>query len=88
MPVTDHWVYLNHAGIGPLTRTGADRMEDLNRVVAESGDRRWPERGSEGERVRRAMARLLGAREPHEVAFVGNTSEALSAVGRAARRAR
>jgi selenocysteine lyase/cysteine desulfurase len=80
MPVTDHWVYLNHAGIGPLTRTGANRMDDLNRVVAESGDRRWPERGSEGERVRRAMARLLGARKPHEVAFVGNTSEALSAV--------
>jgi cysteine desulfurase / selenocysteine lyase len=80
MPITEHWVYLNHAGIGPLTRTGVERMDDLNRVVAESGDRRWPARGAEGERVRGATARLLGAREPHEVAFVGNTSEALSAV--------
>ncbi len=78
MPITERWVYLNHAGIGPLTRTGAARMDALNRVVAETGDRRWPERGAEGERVRAAMARLLGARERHEVAFVGNTSEGLS----------
>lgn len=78
MPITEHWVYLNHAGIGPLTRTGAARMDALNRVVAQTGDRRWPERGAEGERVREAMARLLGARARHEVAFVGNTSEALS----------
>jgi selenocysteine lyase/cysteine desulfurase len=80
MPVTERWVYLNHAGIGPLTRTGVARMDALSRVVAESGDRRWPERGAEGERVRDRMAELLGARERHEVAFVGNTSEALSAV--------
>lgn len=78
MSVTERWIYLNHAGIGPLTRTGVARMHSLDRVVAESGDRRWPERGSEGERVRGAMARLLGARERHEIAFVGNTSEGLS----------
>lgn len=80
IPVAEHWTYLNHAAIGPMTRTGAERMGALARLVAETGDRRWPERADEGERVRRQVARLLGAREPHEVAFVGNTSEGLSAV--------
>jgi selenocysteine lyase/cysteine desulfurase len=80
-PVTSEWVYLNHAGIGPLSRGAAGRMGELARTVAGTGDRRWPERNEECERVRRQVARLLGARAAHEVAFVGNTSEGLSAVG-------
>jgi selenocysteine lyase/cysteine desulfurase len=80
LAITEHWTYLNHAAIGPMTRSGAERMAALARRVAESGDRHWPERADETERVRGQAARLLGAREPHEVAFVGNTSEGLSAV--------
>lgn len=80
LPITEEWNYLNHAGIGPLTRAGAERMAGLARLVSASGDRHWPERADETERVRQETARLLGAREPHELAFVGNTSEALSAV--------
>ncbi|HUP42568.1 MAG TPA: aminotransferase class V-fold PLP-dependent enzyme [Thermoanaerobaculia bacterium] len=79
-PVTESWVYLNHAGIGPLSRGAAARMGELAGTVAGTGDRRWPERNDECERVRRQVARLLGARAAHEVAFVGNTSEGLSAV--------
>jgi selenocysteine lyase/cysteine desulfurase len=79
-PVVGEWVYLNHAGIGPLSRGAAARMAGLAQVVAGTGDRRWPERNAECERVRREVARLLGARTAHEVAFVGNTSEGLSAV--------
>lgn len=79
-PVTEEWVYLNHAGIGSMPRVAAARMAGLAATVAASGDRRWPERNDEVERVRRQVARLLGARAAHEVAFVGNTSEGLSAV--------
>jgi selenocysteine lyase/cysteine desulfurase len=80
LPITERWTYLNHAAIGPMTRSGAERMAALARRVAETGDRHWPERAEETERVRGQAARLLGARAPHEVAFVGNTSEGLSAV--------
>jgi selenocysteine lyase/cysteine desulfurase len=80
LPITERWTYLNHAAIGPMTRSGAERMAALARRVAETGDRHWPERAEETERVRAQAARLLGARAPHEVAFVGNTSEGLSAV--------
>ena len=80
MPVAGRFVYLNHAAIGPLPRRSAERMAALARVVSETGDRRWPERNAEAERVRSLAARLIGARAPHEVAFVENTSTALSAV--------
>lgn len=79
-PITERWTYLNHAAISPLPSTAVERVAELARTVAATGDRRWPERNDECERVRRQAARLLGAREAHEVAFVGNTSEALSIV--------
>ncbi|MEP7011146.1 MAG: aminotransferase class V-fold PLP-dependent enzyme [Acidobacteriota bacterium] len=80
MPVAGRYVYLNHAAIGPLPRRSAARVADLARVISETGDRRWPERNQEIERVRSLAARLIGARDPHEVAFVENTSTALSLV--------
>jgi len=80
MPVTDELTYLNHAAIGPLSAGAAERMAALARTVEVTGDRRWPERDEGNEAVRRQAARLLGARHPHEVAFTGNTSEALSAL--------
>lgn len=80
MPVTEDMIYLNHAAIGPLSGPAAARMADLAETVALTGDRRWPERNDHCEVVRRRAADLLGARRPHEVAFTGNTSEALSAL--------
>jgi selenocysteine lyase/cysteine desulfurase len=79
-PVTESWAYLNHAGIGPLPRRAAERMGALAANVAASGDREWPRRNDEAERVRGLAASLLGARHPHEVAFIENTSTGLSAV--------
>ena len=50
----------------------------LAETVSRSGDRLWFDRMEEVERVRGLAARLLGARETREVAFVENTSTALS----------
>src|SRR5436305_2930068 len=80
MPVTRRCDYLNHAGIGPLTRRAVERMKTLADTVAATGDRVWLDRNAEFERVRGLAARLLGARSPGEVAFVENTSTALSMV--------
>lgn len=80
MPVVGRYVYLNHAAIGPLPRRSAARVANLARVISETGDRRWPERNAEIERVRALAARLIGGRAPHEVAFVENTSTGLSLV--------
>jgi selenocysteine lyase/cysteine desulfurase len=79
-PVIEKCVYLNHAGVGPLPRRSAARMGMLAGWVSASGDRFWLERQEEAERVRGLAARLLGARDAHEVAFVENTSSGLSLV--------
>jgi cysteine desulfurase/selenocysteine lyase len=79
-PVTRECVYLNHAGVGPLSHRAATRMAMMAETVSRSGDRLWPDRMEEADRVRGLAARLLGAREVHEVAFVENTSSALSLV--------
>lgn len=79
-PVIAHYAYLNHAATGPLTRRAARRMAEVAEGVLASGDRRWSARMAEIERVRGLLAGLLGAREPREVAFVENTSVALSLV--------
>jgi selenocysteine lyase/cysteine desulfurase len=80
LPVTAACVYLNHAGMGALPRRAAERMKTLADTVSQSGDRHWLERNAEVERVRGLAARLLGAREPREVAFVDNTSTGLSMI--------
>jgi selenocysteine lyase/cysteine desulfurase len=78
VPLTGGAVYLNHAAIAPLPAPSAERMAELARTVSRTGDQLWPERNRACEDVRARVARLLGARHAHEVAFTGNTSEALS----------
>lgn len=82
-PVARHWAYLNHAAVAPLPRRAVDRVASTALDVSAHGDRHWPERNAEAERVRGLATRLLGAREPREVAFVENTSGALSIVAEA-----
>jgi cysteine desulfurase/selenocysteine lyase len=83
LPVTERYAYLNHASIGPLPQRAVERISSLATTVAASGDRFWPERNDRAEEVRRQAARLLGARDPHEVAFVENTSSGLSLIAEA-----
>lgn len=77
-PITERYAYFAHAAIGPLTRRGAERMRRMAESVSRTGDRHWPDRQETVEEARRQAAQLFGARQPHEVAFVENTSTALS----------
>ncbi len=79
-PIRERLVYMNHAALGPLPSTAVERVADLARLLAETGDDLWTDRLAEAERVRGLAARLVGAREPHEIAFVQNTSDGLSVV--------
>lgn len=79
-PVTAQYAYLNHAATGPLPQRAARRMAEVAQEVSATGDRYWSRRMAEIERVRGLLAGLLGARAPREVAFVENTSVALSLV--------
>jgi selenocysteine lyase/cysteine desulfurase len=79
-PVTAQYAYLNHAATGPLPQRAARRMEKVAQEISATGDRYWSRRMAGIERVRVQLAKLLGARAPREVAFVENTSVALSLV--------
>lgn len=72
-------VHMNHAGIAPIPRRVAAAVEAFTRealVLDYSVYARWERRAQE---VRALFARLIGARA-EEIAFVRNTSEALSLV--------
>ncbi len=71
-------VYLNHASVSPLPFRVISAVDRALREAAAGSDRIWEERLAACDRVRASAARLLGARHPHEVAFVPNTSTGLS----------
>jgi selenocysteine lyase/cysteine desulfurase len=79
-PVTSELVYLNHAGVAPIST----RVEEaMRRYLAEATRRGAFEYArvydAEVERVRARAAALLGA-DPSEIAFVKNTTEGLGIV--------
>src|SRR5207302_5831984 len=51
-PVTERFVYMNHAALGPLPQPAVERVGMLARTLAESADELWTERLAEAERVR------------------------------------
>jgi len=78
-PITERLVYLNHAAVSPLPVQTIQATEAQLRDVFDNGSlhfRRWL---SVKEDARRLLASLLGARA-EQVAFMRNTSDALSTV--------
>lgn len=79
-PITRNRVYMNHAAIGPLPTTAVSRIAAVAHSISMVGDDGWYGRIGEIGRVRGLAARLLHAREEHEVGFVANTSDGLSVI--------
>jgi cysteine desulfurase / selenocysteine lyase len=79
-PICEHFIYMNHAALGPLPRPAVERVSSLALSLAESGDEHWTDRLDEAERVRGLAACLVGAQQKHEIAFVQNTSDGLSVI--------
>jgi cysteine desulfurase / selenocysteine lyase len=76
-PVTQRYVYLNHAAVSPVSRQVRDAMVGLADDVMNNGVagiRRWVTIYRE---TRKLSARLLGT-DPRHIAFAKNTSEGLS----------
>ena len=78
-PVTETYVYLNHAAVSPLSTRVRDAMNHLVNDVTLNGSVNYYDWLDTYERARASAARLVNAR-PHEIAFMRNTSEALSTV--------
>src|SRR5689334_12155888 len=78
-PVTENYVYLNHAAVSPLSTRVRGAMNHLVNDVTLNGSVSYYDWLETYERARAAAARLVNAR-PHEIAFMRNTSEAISTV--------
>jgi cysteine desulfurase/selenocysteine lyase len=78
-PLADVCVFLDHAGVAPVSLRVVEAIESFAGQAARELHLRYPYWNERAEEVRAACARLVAA-EPHQVAFVKNTSEALSLV--------
>src|SRR5688572_23931938 len=78
-PVTERYIYFNHAAISPPPITAIRAVEAQLNDVHENGSTNYRSWLAVKERTRELLAGLLGAR-PEQVAFVRNTSDALSTV--------
>ena len=78
-PVTERWVYFNHAVVGPLTRRAAEAARKVIATQLASGaaeEEDWVEMVAT---FRRRAAAMVGG-EPEEIAILKNTTEGVSLV--------
>jgi cysteine desulfurase/selenocysteine lyase len=78
-PVTNNWIYLNHAAVAPLCRPAATAMRRTLRDAEENGMAYIENWQKIYERTRRVAAQLIGARAS-EIALLKNTTEGLITV--------
>ncbi len=78
-PITERFVYLNHAAVSPLPTTTLHAVESQLRDVHQNGSAGFRNWLATKEHARELLANLLGAR-PEQVAFMRNTSDSLSSV--------
>jgi selenocysteine lyase/cysteine desulfurase len=78
-PVTERLVYLNHAGVAPISKRAADAMKQLADDVCLYGSLHYDQWLDAYEGVRVAAAELVGATRA-EIAIVKNTSEGIATV--------
>jgi cysteine desulfurase / selenocysteine lyase len=78
-PVTEKYIYMNHAAVSPLSTKVRDAMIGLVEDVTFNGSANYEHWCQTYERTRQSAARLVNARS-HEIAFMRNTSDALSAI--------
>jgi len=78
-PITERAIYFNHAAVSPLPLPTLRAVESQLRDVHENGSKNFRSWLAVKEEARGLLAKLLGAR-PEQIAFVRNTSDALSTV--------
>jgi len=78
-PITERWIYMNHAAVAPLCRPASLAMQGSVEDQARYGSVHYRHFEETVKGLRSAAARLIGA-SPEEIALVKNTTEGLSIV--------
>lgn len=76
-PVTEKWIYLNHAAVGPLPLFGREAADRYIAALSGEGEKHWERTGPLIEELRGLLAGALHM--PKEgIAFTRNVSEGMS----------
>jgi cysteine desulfurase/selenocysteine lyase len=78
-PVTNHLIYLNHAGVAPLSKPAADAIRELADDAMNFGSHHYDAWLRTYDALRLAAGKLTGA-TADEIALIKNTSEGISFV--------
>jgi selenocysteine lyase/cysteine desulfurase len=78
-PITENYIYMNHAAVSPLSTRARDAMVGITDDVTRHGTAHYEDWYRTYEQARGSAARLVNAK-PHEIAFMQNTSAAISCV--------
>jgi len=78
-PVTQKFIYMNHSAVSPLSKPVRDAMVGITDDVMRNGTGNYDDWYRTYELARTAAARLVNA-QAHEIAFMPNTSAAISAI--------
>jgi cysteine desulfurase/selenocysteine lyase len=78
-PITERSVYLNHAAVSPPPTLALEAMRAQSEDVALNGSLNYRSWVAVKERARRLAAEMIGAR-PEQLAFMRNTSDAISTI--------
>jgi selenocysteine lyase/cysteine desulfurase len=78
-PVTERYIYLNHAAVAPLSRRASAAMNQLSEDCLFHGANHYDQWMDAYERFRKAAAALIGC-TPAEIAIAKNTSEGIATV--------
>lgn len=76
-PVTQRWVYCNHAAVAPISKRVAGAIQGVLEDLNEYGAVHWKSWGKTVGHTRELVARLINS-QADEIAFVKNTSDGLS----------
>lgn len=78
-PVTNRFIYVNHAAVAPLSTPCANAMKQWADDACESGSFHWDTWIEAYEGLRKSAARMIHAESP-EIAIVKNTSEGIATI--------
>jgi len=78
-PVTENFIYLNHASVAPLSLRAAEAMKSLADDACRNGSIHYADWLACYDGLREATAKLINAK-PREIAIVKNTSEGIATI--------
>ncbi len=79
MPVSQQYIYLDHAAVSPLPGPTADAIQHWASDMRDHGVRHWQQWRDRIEQVRNLAAKLLNC-QPQEAAVIRNTTEGISLI--------